>query len=76
MPLEERRQDQTGTDLVSQLEELKGKLAIAEVGVENMPFSACMSSNSICAMIIVSGCFLSGRKAEDGTGKGVLSNRG
>ena len=34
MPLEERREDQTGADLVSQLEELKEKLAKAEVVIE------------------------------------------
>jgi len=33
-PSEERREYQTGTDLVSQLEELKEKLAKAEVGIE------------------------------------------
>jgi len=34
MPSEERRKDQTVTDLFSQLEELKEKLAEAEVGIE------------------------------------------
>ena len=34
MPSEGRREDQTGSDLVSQLEELKEKLAKAEVGIE------------------------------------------
>ena len=34
MPSEGRREDQTGVDLVSQLEELKEKLAKAEVGIE------------------------------------------
>jgi len=33
-PLEERREYQSGIDLVSQLEELKAKLAKAEVGIE------------------------------------------
>ena len=70
MPLEERRQDQTGTDLVSQLGELKEKLAITEVG-EKMPYSACMS-RIYSTTVIVNGCFPSGRKTEDGTGKGVL----
>ena len=34
VPSEERREDQTGNELVSQLEELKEKLAKAEVGTE------------------------------------------
>ena len=34
VPSEERREDQTGNELVSQLEELKEKLAKAEVGIE------------------------------------------
>ena len=33
VPSEERREDQTGNELVSQLEELKEKLAKAEVGI-------------------------------------------